>query len=235
MATSRNVPCNGSRLPYVVYPLRRKLLQTFLPVTLIPLSVLGVLSTLLTYRQTTQQANIKLYERSVFAAELTHGELKDSLSLLQAIAINPLTQTAVRAGTAKAEAENLEDQPIDQVETRFASAKVLSIDASLPSYLQEVAKVGGFSELFITEKHGFNVSYSHITSDFVQSDEAWWQIGKTKGQWIGAPKYDESSQTVTVELVSAIKDPQTQEFLGLLKGGYDVRNLEIVASRAISF
>ena len=215
--------------PGVVYPLRQRLLKTFLPVALVPLTIMGVLGVLLVSRQTTQQANIKLYERSIFAAELTHQQLKDTFALLRAIAINPQTQTAVRSATEIIEADGLHQQPIDQLEAQFEVTKVLQTNESLTHYLQEVTTFGGFAELFLTERHGLNIAYSQITSDFVQRDEKWWQLGKTHGQWIGEPSYDKSSQTVTVDLIYAIKDTQTQEFLGVLKGGYDVRNLDLLA------
>ncbi|MEM8806334.1 MAG: ATP-binding protein [Cyanobacteria bacterium P01_G01_bin.38] len=215
--------------PHVVCPLRQKLLKTFLPITLVPLTTLGVLGTYLSFRQAHHQANIKLYERSVLTAELTHRELRDAVSFLQATSLSPNIQADVRTATAKAEAVALEQQPIDQIEVRFEAAKVLPINIRLGSHFRNIAEVRGFSELFMTEKHGFNVGYSHMTSDFVQRDELWWQMGKTLGQWIGPPTYDESSQTVTVDIVYAIKDPHTQEFLGILKGGYDVKNLDFLA------
>ncbi|MDJ0702003.1 MAG: ATP-binding protein [Leptolyngbyaceae cyanobacterium MO_188.B28] len=218
------------KVPQVVYPLRQRLLKTFLPITLVPLTILGGLGAVFIYRLTTQQANIKLYERSIFAAELTHRELEEALSSLKTTAINPLIQSAARSATERVEAENLHHQPIDQVEAQFAATKVLQTDDSLTEYLQQIAEVGGFAELFMTEKYGFNVAYSQITSDFVQRDEDWWRTGNAQGLWIGEPEYDESSQTVTVDIIYAIEDPSTQEVLGILKGGYDAKNLNILAN-----
>jgi len=107
------------KVPQVVYPLRQRLLKTFLPITLVPLTILGGLGAVFIYRLTTQQANIKLYERSIFAAELTHRELEEALSSLKTTAINPLIQSAARSATERVEAENLHHQPIDQVEAQL--------------------------------------------------------------------------------------------------------------------
>jgi methyl-accepting chemotaxis protein PixJ len=83
----------------------------------------------------------------------------------------------------------------------------------------EQQKSASLREIFFTDKLGFNTAYSNPTSDFVQSDEEWWQKAKTgtNGQFI-EPKFDESSKTFGVELNQAITDPASGEFLGVVKG-----------------
>ena len=220
----------ADKSPKIVYPLHRRLLKNFLPISLIPLAALGGLGAVFLYNQTTRQVETKLYERSIFAADLTRREIRETIGLLENTAVNPLIQSAARSATETVEAEKLHHQPIDEVETQFTATKKMNADGSLADYLQEVAEISGFAELFITEKYGFNVAYSQITSDFVQRDEEWWKLGKDQGQWISEPSYDESSQTVTVDFIYAIQDSRTNEFLGILKGGYDVENLELLAN-----
>ena len=135
------------------------------------------------------------------------------------IAINPLVINTARASATAAKTANLPNLPIAQVEQAFATTKVLQPDNGLNEYLKKTAETSEFAELFFTEKNGFNVAYSNPTSDFVQRDEKWWQNAKEElnDQFI-EPTFDQSANTFGLELSQAIVDPNSGEFLGVVKG-----------------
>ncbi|MGI0490345.1 ATP-binding protein [Alkalinema pantanalense CENA528] len=206
--------------------LQKKLLVTFLPMSLLPIGLAGMMVWGLTYQRAAQQAETRLKSLSGTISELTHRDLESKLALLKTITANPLVMDSVKSGALQTEAMDLPKLPIAQVETQFRQTKLIQPNLSLNQYLKDSAESSQFAEIFITERNGFNVAYSQPTSDFVQSDEAWWQNGKHKEHWIGIPKFDQSSQKVTIEIVTAIYDPQTKVFSGILKGGYDAAQLE---------
>jgi signal transduction histidine kinase len=217
---------NSTKLGQLAKPLQRKLLMTFLPVGLLPLVIAGGLSAVFTYQRTAQQAKLRLHNLSIITAELTHKDLESKLTLLATVAANPLILDAALRGTRYVEAEHLQNLPIEQVEAQFADSKLLQPNFAINNYLKNIASIGKFAEVFFTEQYGFNIAYSQATSDFIQRDEQWWLNGTQQRHWIGVPGFDQSSQKVTIEIIEAIIDPTSGEFLGVLKGGYDTAQLE---------
>jgi signal transduction histidine kinase len=206
--------------------LQRKLLTTFLPITLIPLTLAGVVGSIIAYHRAYQQASIQLHDRATLTAELTYYELSGALRLLKIVAAEPLLLELIQAGTTEIEATNLHTRPLEAVETEFAETKLLQPNLYLNNYLKNIANVGHFAEIFVTERHGFNIAYSQITSDFIQWDENWWQQGKHQGTWFDKPQFDQSTNQMTVDLITSINDPKSGEFLGIIKGGYQAQNLQ---------
>ncbi|HEY9749120.1 MAG TPA: methyl-accepting chemotaxis protein, partial [Allocoleopsis sp.] len=208
-------------------PLRRQLLTTVLPVALLPLIVGGFSSAGITYWRAEQRASLRLKNEVVLASQVTNKQLKEKLQITELLATNPVVIEAARIGSQQAESAGLQQLSIDQVEQKFAGTKLLKPNATLNSYLSRIGKKAGLPELFFTERHGFNIAASQSTSDFVQRDEAWWQEGKNRGQWLSNPALDKSSNTFSVDLVQAIKDPDSGEFLGVIKGVFDTNELGV--------
>lgn len=76
-------------------------------------------------------------------------------------------------------------------------------------------------EIFITNKYGHNVAVSNKTSDFVQSDEKWWQEAFTYGEYTEDLEYDNSTETLVISICKVIIHPQTNEPNGVLKMSVD--------------
>lgn len=207
-------------------PLQRKLLWTVLPVVLLPLAIAGIITSAITYRRSLTQTQQSLTTQTRLVANVARKDLENRLDLLQFTVQNALVLEALKNGTVQAENEGLIELTISDLERRFQATKLLNPQSDLNRYLQQTAKQGGFAEVFITERNGFNVAYSQPTSDFVQRDERWWQEGQHLQQWIGEPNFDESTQTVTIDLIQSIQEPDTNQFLGVIKGGYDTAHLQ---------
>lgn len=209
--------------------LRRKMLMIFLPVTLVPLAIAGTLGGIITYQRSSEQKESQLHDRAVTVAELTSKELELKFAILQTVATDPLIIKAVRDGSEQIEQEGLEKLSIEELENKFKETKLLSVDILLNSYLQRIAKIGNFAEIFFTERYGLNIAYSQRTSDFIQRNEDWWQNGKEMKRFISKPHLDESTNTFNFDLVNRIVDPDTQEFLGTIKAGYETKELSFLA------
>lgn len=226
-------------------PLRTQLLRAILPAVLIPLGIAGVTSyTLVSQRQEQQTAQL-LQNQAQLASDVFSELLNEAERTPITLANNPLIINAARGATKTAEEKELAKLPLAQVEQSFSGTKLLQPSPTLNAYLAKTAEINKFAELFFTEKYGFNVASSNSTSDFVQSDEDWWQKTKTgsKGQFI-EPKFDESAKTFGLELSQAITDPTSGQFLGVIKGVISaatfsstysnlVENLNIGRSQAI--
>ncbi|MEQ8755721.1 MAG: methyl-accepting chemotaxis protein [Coleofasciculus sp. G1-WW12-02] len=199
-------------------PLRTQLLQTILPAVLVPLALAGLVTSGIISRRSQQQTEQLLQNEALLTSDLVNELLAEAEKIPAIVANNPLVINAAKNTATVAQEEGLPTIPIEQLEQTFATNKIVQLNPSLNSYLQKTAEIGEFAELFFTDKHGFNVAYSQPLSDFVQRDEQWWQQTKTGEGRLLEPTFDQSANTFGIELSQAITDPNSGEFLGVVKG-----------------
>ena len=209
--------------------LRRRLLTTLLPTFLIPLLIASSLVINLTNREAQKARKEKLEAMKtsiVLTSTITDRFLQDALNVNRVLEANPFIIQALKSGIQQAQSQGLLQQPIERSEQQFATTKLLGPNSSLNDYLKTTAETNDLAEIILTEKNGFNVGYSSPTSDFVQSDEQWWQTGQKEGEKILAPEFDDSTQTAVLELVKSITDPSSGQLLGVTKIGISVPALD---------
>ena len=213
--------------------LRRKLLTTVLPTVLIPVTIASWIGINFTQNQAKQEVFNSLEKSSILTSQTTSEFLDRAFATTDLLAQNSLIIESLSAGQQKA--QSLINQPIEQTEQQFAQSKLLQPNANLNQYLKASAEDRGLAEIILTEGNGFNVAYSSPTSDFVQSDEEWWQIGKEKGKALLEPEFDESSNSAVLELVNSIRDANSNQLLAVTKIGLSVAELnkEILASSKV--
>ncbi len=198
-------------------PLSRRLLQTLLPATLLPLAVASGLSIILTRRAERNDALLALKKQSFLSSQAASVFVEDSFKISQGVMINPAILQALQQASAKAKQTGLADQPIESLEKTFKQTKVLETNAVLNQYLTDVVEAEGLGEIFITERHGLNVAYSNLTSDFVQRDEDWWIHAQKIGHHAEPAEYDESAGQVAISFSSAVRRSGSEEFFGVIK------------------
>ena len=139
---------------------------------------------------------------------------------------------AARAAAAKYEAEGLTDKPIDEVENRFRIEKSLGLWPEADRYLrQQVAASPYFAEIFFTDRNGFNVALTNPTSDFVQSDESWWQNAWSQGFAVGEVEYDKSAGVWSVDISVRIDQPDARKPIGVMKTVLAIEPVQRIADR----
>lgn len=217
-----------------VNPLRRRLLLTILPAVLMPLVVASAIGFSITERRIKEDALSQLQDNTILTSEAVSVFIRDSFTIPDLVAIDPSVVEAMRVGAKKAQAESLAQQPIEILEKKFAATKLLEINTNLNNYLKGVIKTTQISEIFFTERNGFNLAYSNPTSDFVQRDENWWQTSQKNGRAIDDPEFDDSANAVVIALSKAVQDPNTGEFLGVIKAGIPVTNLNSNITKFLS-
>jgi methyl-accepting chemotaxis protein PixJ len=197
--------------------LASQLLQTVLPTVLIPL----VLASFLGYRNVQENEENRVTDLLLDEVLLIEGAasiiLNNSWQTPNILVQNPLVIQATRDAAIKVENEGLDQLTIGDLEKQFAETKLLETNEVLNNYLKNITENTDFIEVFITDKNGFNIAYSNPTSDFVQSDEDWWKKANNEAQYFQLGDFDESSQSFGLEFYKKITDPQTGEFLGVLK------------------
>ncbi|MFB6274985.1 MAG: methyl-accepting chemotaxis protein [Halothece sp.] len=208
--------------------LRGQLMLGIVPTVLVSLAVAGVAGWWVTRQNIQQQYRERIEKQSLLAGEAASQVLSNLQQIPESIASNPIVISAVREGTNKVQGNNLTSVPIQQIEQRYSKTKLINADPVLNTYLKQLAGPDQVAEMFITEKNGFNVAYNQPISDLVQSDENWWQQGKQSGEWLGDLQLNESSRRSQIPSVHAITDPESGEFLGMIKMGIPASAFEKV-------
>ena len=219
--------------PTTAPSLRRRLLTTVLPITLIPLSIIGVFGFLQTEAQLKQRQNQQLEEVGLLSSSTTTVVINNHLEFHGLIENNPLVLNALKAGSKQVQDQGLAQQPIAAVEQKFAGTKLLKPNAALNAYLKQAATKSGLAEIVLTERNGFNVGYNQITTDFVQNDEDWWQKTKESRDHIGVPEFDKSANAWVIGLTRQIRD-DAGEMIGVMKIGLPLSEMNEIVRNVVS-
>ncbi|MBE9068498.1 HAMP domain-containing protein [Leptolyngbya cf. ectocarpi LEGE 11479] len=198
-------------------PLGRQLLQTLLPVTLLPLAVASGLGIVITKNAENEDVLFALKQEAFLASEASGLFVEDSFSTVENLVISPNIQQLLNQANQKAAEDELIDQPVEALEQQFAQTKLLTPNGAINKYLADITAAEELGELFLTESNGLTVAVDSPITDFVQSDEDWWLQSKQFGQYVEPVKFDDSANVVSVSLSRAITPVGSEEFLGVVK------------------
>src|SRR5688572_22647049 len=166
------------------------------------------------------------------------GELVTEQSLLERarqvelIGATPTIVDAARAGGSRAEQMGLVGRPIADVERQMAATRSLAVSETAKRFLQRQLAPLGVAEMFVTDANGFNVVVTEMTSDFVQSDEAWWRDALRKGLTSAEAEYDESARQTVVSMAGAITDGDRGRAEGVIKIAFGITSLDAALAKA---
>ena len=136
------------------------------------------------------------------------------------------------AAHATHRAEGLTELPLEAVEDRFRIQKSLRTAPWADTYLrQQLTAAPHFAEIFFTDRNGYNVALTNPTSDFVQSDEDWWQNAWSRGLSVGEIEYDDSAGVWSVDISLRIDDPATEQAVGVMKTVLAIEPVQLMADR----
>ncbi|NEO95604.1 MAG: HAMP domain-containing protein, partial [Moorea sp. SIO3G5] len=206
--------------------LSRQLLTTIMPTVLIPLTLASLVSYRIVHDHDKERNKLQQQEQALIAGEAASQLIKDTFTVPTLLASNPLVINAAHASSKSAQQQELQKLAIDEIELRFQNTKLLQPNPQLNRYLKRIVNDLGLGELFVTDRYGYNIAYSNLTSDFVQRDEDWWQQAKRQGRWVSELDFDDSANVFGFDLAQAIKDPQSGEFLGVIKAVLPMNQLE---------
>ena len=205
--------------------LRSRLLISVLPVVLIPFIIASVIGYLTIERRAKNQILTEFENHALLASSTISTFIHNSFEVMDMVAVDPEMIEAMKVGSNQALEQKLTQQSIPDLEKKFATNKLLTINTKLNNHLKQIVKSGRVAEIFLTERNGFNVAYSNPTSDFVQRDEDWWQISYEEGWGADEPEFDESANALVIPFSQAVKDPQTGEFIGVIKAARPISRL----------
>ena len=151
------------------------------------------------------------------AALMVDGILAERERQVQLLASLPGVVDAARTGGTRAAQLGLVGLPVETVERRFDSTRTLDIDPRTRAFLLDRAESLDLAEVLVTDRYGHNAITTEKTSDFVQSDEAWWQQAWSTGRTPAEASYDESARRVSVSVAGSIRDGANGATVGVMK------------------
>jgi len=101
------------------------------------------------------------------------------------------------------------------------------------AFLADIVRLNPiYKEVLLTDRWGRLVAASGLTSDYVQSDEAWWVEAYGDGVhgalFVGDVHFDESAKTWGIEIAVPVEEPTGDSLAGVLKAIADIREIGAV-------
>jgi methyl-accepting chemotaxis protein PixJ len=224
--------------------IRTRIVRSTAAIVLVPLVVLGAV-VLFSLQQLSSDAGDSVDQsRTALSEQVVTANLQDTaedvagevdIYLLERVrdaqvwAADPLVREASGSAADEAFEQRLAGQSPETLDQQFADDPSLGTSPEAASYLaSQIETSGAFAEMFFTDANGYNAAYSAKTSDFVQSDEEWWQAAWAKGVDVSPIAYDDSAQTFSSDIAVRI-DSADGKKLGVLKAVLDLGVVQQIA------
>ncbi len=207
----------------IIGNIRNKLSTSFMAIAILSVVIAGYsVNRMLVSTLTTSIGN-NLNElagaRSVDISRTIDSELK----ALKVLALNKVFQDAAAAAS---QGSPLSQADLDRLDQQWRAADLADNNADplvagvlnnpIAAELREFRdKLPQHVELFLTGVQGISIASTNRTSDYLQSDEEWWQTAYRDGLYIGQPEYDESSKTIAMNMAVAVR--QNGKIVGILR------------------
>ena len=159
--------------------------------------------------QITTDARLAAMDVAAFLQQAEHD--------LQLLAAAPAVSAAALDAGREAVRRGLPVLSTDQLEDRFAESRSLGGTPAVRRFLQTARDGTAFTDLMLTERHGYVVSSVEEPTDFVQSGKEWWERAWADGRFPGTPRFDELAGVVALDLAIRVTDLQGS-LVGVLRG-----------------
>ena len=175
-------------------------------------------------RSMSQQQDAVLSDAARRSALLVDRVLAERLRQVDLIAWESSVIEAAKKGTAKSRRRGLPLQTISSLEERFKATRSQQVDSTALEFLLDLLPKLDIAEVMLTDQYGYNAVATSPPSDFVQSDEAWWQTAWRTGIADADATEDKATGETVVELARAVRDHGIR--VGIVKAKFGLANLD---------
>jgi signal transduction histidine kinase/HAMP domain-containing protein len=216
--------------------IRTKLIVSFILIAFISLSSVVFFADRSSQANLTEAIGNNLYGLANGEAIQVAQTLDGELDKLKALALSRAVQDRAEAGTTADTLSPAEIKALDQ-QWRAADAANNSSDPLVASVLSDSlsaellkyqAQFPENVEVFLTDLPGVSLATTDRTSDYLQSDEGWWQAAFKNGEYIGQPEFDASSKTLAINMAVAVRASGSDKIVGVLRTTVNINSLENV-------
>ena len=216
--------------------IRTKMIVAFLSVVFISIAVLVFFMDRSMRNSLTNTIGTNLGSRAGGTAVQVADLLDRELDKLITLSLSQPVQDRAKAGTL---ANTLTQAEINALDTQWKNADAAdnSSDPLVASVLNDSLsnelhkfqeKFPEHVEMFLTDLKGVSLASTDRTSDYLQSDEGWWQNAYKNGEYVGQPEFDASTKTLAVNMAVAVKASGSDKIVGILRTTLDITSLSDV-------
>ena len=162
-----------------------------------------------------------IYSASL-SKQLVDRVLEERARQVDLIAGSPGVLAAARKGAEVSRSRGLVTMPIARLEEMFKATRSQQVDDGARQYLATLLPKLDIAEIMVTDEYGYNAVTTSPSSDFVQSDEGWWQTAWNSGQTTALATADAATQRTVVELARVIRDGNARAGVVKVKFGLSV-------------
>ena len=148
----------------------------------------------------------RIVNAASLSKQLVDRLLSERTRQVDLIATSPSVIAAARKGTATSKERGLPKLTINQLEQMFKAERSQQVDDGARNYLKDLLPKLDIAEVMVTDEYGYNAVTTSMSSDFVQSDEGWWQTAWASGHTSAQATADPATQRTVVELAAVISD-----------------------------
>ena len=177
-------------------------------------------ATRLLEREAQQAGDLRVRDAAERALLVVTEALDERRRQARILAMTPEVVAAAREGGAKARALGITGADIGVLEKRFDSERSLSVAPATRRYLGDLLPTLSAAEILLTDAYGYNAVTTQRSSDFVQSDEEWWQTAWRDDMSAADAAYDSSARQTTVSLAALVRDGTAR--VGVVKLGFSI-------------
>ena len=161
----------------------------------------------------------RIINAATLSKQLVERVLSERTRQVDLIASEPSVIVAARKGAEISRQRGLPKLSIPQLEEMFKVTRSQQVDEESKRFLTALLTKLDIAEVMVTDEFGYNAVTTSPSSDFVQSDEGWWQTAWTKGATTAQATADAATQQTVVELSAVIRDRGTKIGVGKVKFG----------------
>jgi len=171
----------------------------------------------------------RILNSASLSEQLVQRLLSERVRQVQLIAAEPTVIAAAKKGTEVSRSKGLQNHTIDQLEQMFKGPRSQQVDDNALRYLNGLLPKLDIAEVMLTDEFGYNAITTSLSSDFVQSDEAWWQAAWANGTTTAQATVDPVIGRTVVELAGVVRDGTTR--VGVVKVKFGLSMLDSVLAQ----
>src|SRR5689334_5604648 len=173
---------------------------------IVVMGIVGYAGLLVLQRTIAGDEDARIVNSASLSEQLVQRLLAERARQVQLIASEPAVIAAVKKGTETSRQKGLESHSIDQLEQMFKGPRSQQVDDGALHYLNGLLPKLDIAEVMLTDEFGYNAVTTSLSSDFVQSDEAWWQAAWANGMTTAQATVDPVMGRTVVELAGVVRD-----------------------------
>lgn len=210
--------------------LRQRLVFIAGAASLVVLGAVTYAGLLVLRKSMTSEEDARVVSAALLSTQLVDRVLEERSRQVALIATSPSVIVAARKGLAKSEELGLRRYTNDQLDkTVFARTLSQQVDEDAIKYLTSLSAKLDIIDIIVTDTLGFNAVVTTTPSDFVQSDEAWWQTAWMADSSSAVATQDNRKRTV-VELAHVVRDRNTK--VGVVKVKFGLSMVDAALTQA---